>query len=1142
MTSIGSKSRSNKDKSVDSEKSEARTTTMESWADAMQNQVTLRERKKLVKGYADFIGTSETVVESVREQLGVHSKCSERQKDVIVKPMKEFVSELTKRYNELGSGKWERVVMRIMRQNGLEKLEDLRDAVLPDDLTASARNTETKVFHNQLKLLQDGWRKEKEELEEELSKSKRENDEVVEKLEEAWKDAEKAEETIEELERALLKERKTSEKWRNQLEHDEGKKKEKFSGNKEKTQVHARKSPSRSFNGSSVDWHNERKERKTGESFYKKGDLKNERSEDWRVKVKNWEVNSSEGDFPERSVRVSERRKCERDSERCSRVSRDSSRMVVECLSRIMRASALPEPEKFDGKGDVKEFKRSFLLKYKSVTERDADMVATLEDKFLKDAARTLFKTLPNRFNRSIESLFEEFEEKLRKRRGDREAEALNEFEELKRKPKQPMWEYLMDVEKWSKRAFPHLEEETMSQLRVTKLMRALRDDPTMQKLMTMKRYEVAKKYQYEFLKDIVLQQENEDKRRQGLGKSYRHEKKEMSWKKEDSKVAKQDNAKAEIKCYRCQESGHIARDCEAKVIHHVETDGTGRGVGAKMREQIQLLGQKRLMFIDSGAEVSVMLTKVWEALKKGCVRWRQRVEVLTNPTFALRNVSGKNMPVKGQLKIPIMMRGNKANVWFQLVEDKAEILLFGTNAFESIGVELAWKPKQEERVKKEGKGPKAKWERNAERAKCETSSATVNHIMTEGNVVENNHFCRKLMEEGGGCKKGKCTVQEGYNVCSSVQQLGVVLSAKGKGVDLEKWNLLKYSKEFQAQVTTVEKEEALQKFAKECPQVAEAIRKEGAYAEWEEAAVKIRLALKSEIKPRTTIIKEPALIVSPRLKISGRRNILEVRNSHGSDFMEKYEWKKVKNVLWLCIVTKDKEVNQRIFEMIKKLAEEVPEVIMVPFKLECVMKEVDKVTEEWRKRLKTLNNVKLIDPRKEVGKRELPLIVTSSDKYESGKSLLRYLEQEAEDNPCVKRLKAMSAEKEEPHESLSQYLNIQRVATHEHPRDDPIRVGDITVFNIEGRPIPIVHRVIKVHEKSANDTKFLTKGDNNNVHDRSLYAEKQQWLKRSDVIGRVKGLIPYCGYMTILVNEVPYFKHILIGFMAIVTLLHREY
>ncbi|EYC03030.1 hypothetical protein Y032_0096g2908 [Ancylostoma ceylanicum] len=46
----------------------------------------------------------------------------------------------------------------------------------------------------------------------------------------------------------------------------------------------------------------------------------------------------------------------------------------------------------------------------------------------------------------------------------------------------------------------------------------------------------------------------------------------------------------------------------------------------------------------------------------------------------------------------------------------------------------------------------------------------------------------------------------------------------------------------------------------------------------------------------------------------------------------------------------------------------------------------------------------------------------------------------------------------------------------------DPIRTGDITVFKIDGRDIPIVHRVIKVHEKTPQDTKFLTKGDNNQV------------------------------------------------------------
>lgn len=32
--------------------------------------------------------------------------------------------------------------------------------------------------------------------------------------------------------------------------------------------------------------------------------------------------------------------------------------------------------------------------------------------------------------------------------------------------------------------------------------------------------------------------------------------------------------------------------------------------------------------------------------------------------------------------------------------------------------------------------------------------------------------------------------------------------------------------------------------------------------------------------------------------------------------------------------------------------------------------------------------------------------------------------------------------------------------------KDEPIRVGEIVVFKIKGREIPIVHRVIKIHER----------------------------------------------------------------------------
>ena len=40
-----------------------------------------------------------------------------------------------------------------------------------------------------------------------------------------------------------------------------------------------------------------------------------------------------------------------------------------------------------------------------------------------------------------------------------------------------------------------------------------------------------------------------------------------------------------------------------------------------------------------------------------------------------------------------------------------------------------------------------------------------------------------------------------------------------------------------------------------------------------------------------------------------------------------------------------------------------------------------------------------------------------------------------------------------------------------------PIRVGEVVVFNIDDRDIPIVHRVIKVHEKQpGGEVDVLTK------------------------------------------------------------------
>ena len=107
--------------------------------------------------------------------------------------------------------------------------------------------------------------------------------------------------------------------------------------------------------------------------------------------------------------------------------------------------------------------------------------------------------------------------------------------------------------------------------------------------------------------------------------------------------------------------------------------------------------------------------------------------------------------------------------------------------------------------------------------------------------------------------------------------------------------------------------------------------------------------------------------------------------------------------------------------------------------------------------------------------------------------------------------------------------------------QDSPIRIGEVVVFKIKDRDIPIVHRVLKVHEKPNGDIELLTKGDNNRIDDRSLYAPGQMWLQREDILGRAVGTLRYVGMVTIMLNDYPMLKYVLVGLMGLFVLTNKE-
>ncbi|KAJ2453845.1 Signal peptidase complex catalytic subunit [Coemansia sp. RSA 2336] len=105
-----------------------------------------------------------------------------------------------------------------------------------------------------------------------------------------------------------------------------------------------------------------------------------------------------------------------------------------------------------------------------------------------------------------------------------------------------------------------------------------------------------------------------------------------------------------------------------------------------------------------------------------------------------------------------------------------------------------------------------------------------------------------------------------------------------------------------------------------------------------------------------------------------------------------------------------------------------------------------------------------------------------------------------------------------------------------------PIEVGEVVVYKVEGKEVPIVHRVMKVHTESETNKQFLlTKGDNNSADDRGLYNPGQLWIQRDDIIGRVKGFVPYAGMGTIWMNDYPQLKMGLLGTLCILSLFSND-
>lgn len=100
---------------------------------------------------------------------------------------------------------------------------------------------------------------------------------------------------------------------------------------------------------------------------------------------------------------------------------------------------------------------------------------------------------------------------------------------------------------------------------------------------------------------------------------------------------------------------------------------------------------------------------------------------------------------------------------------------------------------------------------------------------------------------------------------------------------------------------------------------------------------------------------------------------------------------------------------------------------------------------------------------------------------------------------------------------------------------------GDIVVYKLPKRETPIVHRIIKIHEDAKLNIDVMSKGDNNIPDDRDLYGPGVDWLTRSMIAGRAVAFLPYAGMLTIIMNDYPQVKYVLLSVLSALALVGAD-
>ncbi|KAF1767250.1 hypothetical protein GCK72_007209 [Caenorhabditis remanei] len=154
----------------------------------------------------------------------------------------------------------------------------------------------------------------------------------------------------------------------------------------------------------------------------------------------------------------------------------------------------------------------------------------------------------------------------------------------------------------------------------------------------------------------------------------------------------------------------------------------------------------------------------------------------------------------------------------------------------------------------------------------------------------------------------------------------------------------------------------------------------------------------KEGMKPKKTVIRESKILITPRIGVKGK-SIFEYRKSALNTWKDKFDFANVESIVFSLELTDDEETNQKLGNLVRKLAKEVKEITIIPYKMDWAK---SGLVESWKRSWITAGHVKWSDSAASAG-----------EKFKTWEQLLEFLEARTTENVVVAQLRKESVTSE---------------------------------------------------------------------------------------------------------------------------------